>query len=147
VILLPAAVRRVASIAVSGGPVSGGDILPAGADLGAVLDNLVEVAAWTSADGQLQEHASFLLRTVDGQWTSVEFADPAATGLVSHLNGLAGFDGRLLFELLGSRARRIVTLWRHPQLPERSRSALNSANPVEGLQQRPEPLGEVRLPD
>jgi hypothetical protein len=121
VILLPAAVRRVASIAVPGGPLSGGGgPLPAGPDLGAVLDNLVEVAAWTSADGRLQEHASFLLRTLDGQWTSVEFADPAATDLVTHLNGLAGFNGRLLFELLGSRARRIVTLWRHPELAEPS---------------------------
>ena len=101
-----------------GGPLPARAALAAGIDLTGVLDNLVEVAAWTSADGQLQEHASFLLRTVDGQWTAVEFADPAATELVAHLGGLAGFDGRLLFELLGSRSRRIVTLWRHPAIAE-----------------------------
>ena len=85
-----------------------------------LLADLVEVAVWTSADGSWQEHTSFLLRTTDGRWHQVPFAEPTATRLIAALCALPGFDRDLLLDLLGQRTRQVLTLWRHPEHPARA---------------------------
>ncbi|HZZ50428.1 MAG TPA: hypothetical protein VFE65_26355 [Pseudonocardia sp.] len=87
---------------------------PSPPDLDAIFEELAEVAVWTSQDGDWQEHASFLLRTSDGNWHSVGFGDPVAGELTSRLRTLPGCDTSLLLDLIGERTRRIVTLWCHP---------------------------------
>jgi hypothetical protein len=82
------------------------------AEFAELFANLAEVAVWTSGEGAWQEHATFLLRTVDGCWRGVGFSEPAAAELVRWLRQLPGFDADLLLELLGERQRRIVPLWR-----------------------------------
>lgn len=83
-------------------------------------DELNEVAVWTASDGAWQEHATFLLRTTDGTWRAVGFAEPAATELVGWLRQLPGFDATLLWEVIGQPVRRIVSLWHRPEPDERS---------------------------
>ncbi len=94
-------------------PVSGRST-PVQVDLAAVFAELVEVAVWTSADGHLQEHASFLLRTGDHRWHLVGFSEPSALELVHRLHHLPGFDPAALLELIGTHSRRIRTLWAQP---------------------------------
>jgi hypothetical protein len=83
-------------------------------EFGELFADLAEVAVWTSGDGAWQEHATFLLRSVDGRWRGVGFSEPAAAPLVRWLRELPGFDADLLLELLGQHERRIVTVWRRP---------------------------------
>jgi hypothetical protein len=89
-------------------------------DLDAIFEELVEIAVWTSHDGDWQEYASFLLHTSDGSWHAVGFGDPAAGELTARLQRLPGCDTALLLDLIGERTRRIVTLWSHPYRRARS---------------------------
>lgn len=89
-------------------------------DLDAIFDELVEVAVWTSSDGDWQEHATFLLHTLDGGWHAVGFGDPVAGELTARLRTLPGCDTSILLDLIGERTRRIVPLWSHPHRRARS---------------------------
>ena len=54
--------------------------------------NLAEVAVWTNMAGAWREHATFLLRSIDGRWHAIGFSEPAATELVERFAELPGFD-------------------------------------------------------
>ena len=83
-----------------------------------LVAELLEVAVWTSQDGAWQEHATLLLGTGDGHWEAVGFSEPAAAVLIPKLCELPGFNVDLLLELIGSRERRVVSLWH--RVPDRA---------------------------
>jgi hypothetical protein len=97
-------------------PCSGGAAGAGGVER--LIAELVEVAVWTSQDGEWQEHATLLLGTGDGHWDAVGFSEPAAAVLIPKLCELPGFNVDLLLELIGSRERRVVALWR--RIPDRA---------------------------
>jgi hypothetical protein len=78
--------------------------------------NLAEVAVWTNMAGAWREHATFLLRSIDGRWHAIGFSEPAATELVERFAELPGFDIDLLQDAIAERSQCVVTLWRAPTI-------------------------------
>jgi hypothetical protein len=112
---IPAPRHPVADAPRWSAPCSGG---AAGGGVDRLIAELVEVAVWTSQDGEWQEHATLLRGTAVGHWDAVGFSEPAAAVLIPKLCELPGFNVDLLLELIGSRERRVVALWR--RIPDRA---------------------------
>jgi hypothetical protein len=82
--------------------------------LAACCAELAEVSVWTAAGRAWPDGASFVLRTVDGGYRLVGFADDEAAELVCRLRRLPGFDDRALLRLPHGDGSYVVSLWRAP---------------------------------